>query len=130
MSDQDPVLIVGAGPTGLVAAHELARVGIRCRLVDKNPHRARKSQAIAIHPRTVASFELMGLVDDFLAAGQRIAGLDLFGDGNPIAHVGFQDLDTRYPFVLSVPQDETERLFEERVARLGVAVERTPNSSA
>jgi 2-polyprenyl-6-methoxyphenol hydroxylase-like FAD-dependent oxidoreductase len=72
MSDQKPVLIVGAGPTGLVAAHELARVGIRCRLVDKNPPRARESRAIAIRPRTVESFELMGLVSG--AARRALAG--------------------------------------------------------
>ena len=59
MTDANNVLIVGAGPTGLVAAHELARAGIRCRLVDKNAHRARESRAIAIHPRTVESFALM-----------------------------------------------------------------------
>jgi 6-methylpretetramide 4-monooxygenase / 4-hydroxy-6-methylpretetramide 12a-monooxygenase len=72
MSDAQLVLIVGAGPTGLTAAHELARAGSRCRLVDKNAHRARESRAIAIHPRTVESFELMGLADDFPTDGQRI----------------------------------------------------------
>lgn len=124
MSNPQTVLIVGAGPTGLIAAYELARAGICCRLIDKDAHRATQSRAIAIHPRTVETFELMGLADDFLAAGQRITAVNTYADRGRIAHVGFGALDTRYPFVLGVPQDETERLFEEHVGQLGVTVER------
>ena len=129
MNDKPRVLIVGAGPTGLVMAHELARDGIECRVVDKAPHRATQSRAIAIHSRTVETFELMGLVDDFLAAGRRITGVNVFGDSGRIAHADFRGLETRYPYVLDpyvlgTPQDETERILEEHVARLGVRVER------
>ncbi|MBV9687232.1 MAG: FAD-dependent monooxygenase, partial [Alphaproteobacteria bacterium] len=124
MTEKTKVLIVGAGPTGLVMAHELARDGIQCRLIDKAPHRAMESRAIAIHSRTMESFELMGLTDDFLAVGQRIAGVNLFGGKDPIAHVDFGSLETRYPGVLGVPQDETERLLGQRVAKLGLTIER------
>ncbi len=124
MTEKQSVLIVGAGPTGLVMAHELARAGVQCRLVDKNAHRATQSRAIAIHSRTLESFELMGLADEFLAAGQRIDAVDIHGADGPIAHVEFSSLDTRYPYVLGVPQDETERILEEHVAKLGVRVER------
>jgi 2-polyprenyl-6-methoxyphenol hydroxylase-like FAD-dependent oxidoreductase len=124
MNETPQVLIVGAGPTGLVMAHELARDGIQCRLIDKAPHGAMESRAIAIHSRTMESFELMGLADDFLAAGQRINGVNLCGDNGRIAHADFGMLETRYPGVFGVPQDETERLLEARVARLGVPVER------
>jgi pentachlorophenol monooxygenase len=124
MSEQSKVLIVGAGPTGLVMAHELTRGGIRCRLIDKDAHRATQSRAIAIHPRTVESFKLMGLANEFLAAGQRIAGVNTYGESGRIAHVSFHSLETRYPFVLGVPQDETEGILEEHVAKLGVTVER------
>jgi hypothetical protein len=104
--------------------HELARDGIECRLIDKAPHRAMESRAIAIHSRTVETFELMGLADDFLGAGHRIAGVNVYGEHGRIAHAAFGMLETRYPFVLGVPQDETERIFEERLAQLGVRVER------
>jgi 2-polyprenyl-6-methoxyphenol hydroxylase-like FAD-dependent oxidoreductase len=124
MRERSKVLIVGAGPTGLVMAHELARDGIQCRLIDKAPHRAMQSRAIAIHSRTVETFELMGLADDFLGAGHRITGVNVYGESGRIAHAAFGTLDTRYPFVLGVPQDETERILEERLARLGVRVER------
>jgi 2-polyprenyl-6-methoxyphenol hydroxylase-like FAD-dependent oxidoreductase len=126
MNDNPSVLIVGAGPTGLVMAHELARDGVKCRVIDKSAHRSIHSKAIAIHSRTLETFELMKTVDDFLAAGHRIAAVDLRGEGGPIAHIGFGSLSsaTRYPFVLGVPQDETERILEEHVARHGVRVER------
>ena len=124
MSERPKALIVGAGPTGLVMAHELARDGIQCRLIDKAPHRAMELRAIAIHSRTVETFELMRLADDFLGAGHRINGVNMYGESGRIAHAAFGMLETRYPFVLGVPQDETERILEERVARLGVRVER------
>jgi 6-methylpretetramide 4-monooxygenase / 4-hydroxy-6-methylpretetramide 12a-monooxygenase len=64
MSASQSVLIVGAGPTGLIMAHELARDGIRCRLIDKAAHRSTHSKAIAIHPRTLETFELIQVADD------------------------------------------------------------------
>ncbi|MBV8578480.1 MAG: FAD-dependent monooxygenase [Acetobacteraceae bacterium] len=124
MRERPKALIVGAGPTGLVMAHELARDGIQCRLIDKAPHRAMESRAIAIHARTIETFELMGLADAFLNAGHRITGVNTYGESGRIAHAAFGMLDTRYPFVLGVPQDETERILEEHLARHGVRVER------
>jgi 2-polyprenyl-6-methoxyphenol hydroxylase-like FAD-dependent oxidoreductase len=124
MSHRPQALIVGAGPTGLVMAHALARDGIQCRLIDKSPHRAMESRAIAIHSRTIETFELMGLADAFLGAGQRIAAVNIYGESGRIAHAAFGMLNTRYPFVLGVPQDETERILGERVAQHGVPVER------
>ena len=124
MTQLAKVLIVGAGPTGLTIAHELARDGITCRVVDKSAHRATESRAIAIHPRTIETFELMGLAEDFMLAGHRITGVSLYGQSERIAHAGFGMLETRYPFVLGVPQDETERILEERVVQRGVRVER------
>jgi 2-polyprenyl-6-methoxyphenol hydroxylase-like FAD-dependent oxidoreductase len=124
MSEKQDVLIVGAGPTGLVMAHELARDGVGCRIIDKSAHASTHSKAIAIHARTLEVFELMTIVDDFMAVGKQITAVDLHGERGPIAHIGFGSLATRYPYVLGVPQDETERILEERLARHGVRVER------
>jgi 2-polyprenyl-6-methoxyphenol hydroxylase-like FAD-dependent oxidoreductase len=124
MSERTQALIIGAGPTGLVMAHELARDGIACRLIDKTAHRVMQSRAIAIHARTLETFELMGIIDEFLAAGQRINSVRIGGSRGEIAHIGFDSIDSRYPFVLGVPQDQTERILDERIARYGIGVER------
>jgi 6-methylpretetramide 4-monooxygenase / 4-hydroxy-6-methylpretetramide 12a-monooxygenase len=79
MSERPQALIIGAGPTGLVMAHELARDGIAYRLIDKTAHRALQSRAIAIHARTLETFELMGIIDEFLAAGHRITSVRIGG---------------------------------------------------
>jgi choline dehydrogenase-like flavoprotein len=78
------VLIVGAGPTGLVMAHELARDGVACRLIDKAAARSTHSKAIAIHARTLETFQLMRIVDDFFAVGQPIGAIRLLGENGPI----------------------------------------------
>src|ERR1700739_3523515 len=89
VNNRPKVLIVGAGPTGLVMAHELARDGIDCRVADKSAHRAMQSRAIAIHSRTIETFELMGLADDFLRAGHRIVSVNVYGENERIAHPEF-----------------------------------------
>ncbi len=129
MSEKQDVLIVGAGPTGLVMAHEFARDGIGCRIIDKSAHASTHSKAIAIHARTLEVFELMTIVDDFMAVGKQITAVDLHGERGPIAHIGFGSLATRYPYVLGVPQDETERILEERLARLASGSSAAPSSS-
>lgn len=119
------VLVVGAGPTGLTMAHELAREGVACRVIDKSPARSTESKAIAIHARTLETFALMRLADRFLAAGARISGLRLYGgDHERIAHVDFSTVASPYPFVLSLAQSETERMLEEGAAQHGVRVDR------
>src|SRR5689334_24320409 len=71
----------------------------------------------------------MGLADAFLSAGHRIGGVNVHGERGRIAQVAFAMLETRYPFVLGVPQDQTERILEERLARLGVRVRSEEHTS-
>ena len=118
------VLIVGAGPAGLVMAHELARYGVQCRLIDRQRYRPITSRAIAILPRTTEIFNLMRVADDFLGAGRPIRAINIFNDTERIARIGLHRLDSPYPFALALPQDETERLLEKDVLRLGINVER------
>ena len=75
MADPDPgppldVLVVGAGPTGLALACELARRGVDCRLVDREPGPAATSRALVVHPRTREAFDLMGIPPSRLRASQ------------------------------------------------------------
>jgi len=118
------VLIAGAGPTGLVMAHELARHGVQCRLIDKASDRPVTSRAIAVLPRTLEVFQLMGIASEFLAEGIPIQGINTFSEGKRIARIALDRLDSRYPFIIAIPQDQTERLLEQHAARRNVIVER------
>jgi 2-polyprenyl-6-methoxyphenol hydroxylase-like FAD-dependent oxidoreductase len=80
--------------------------------------------AIAIHARTIETFDLMRGLGDFQAAGQRIVGARIYGNHGLIAQIELGSLDTRYNFILGVPQDETERILTEHVERHDVRIER------
>jgi 2-polyprenyl-6-methoxyphenol hydroxylase-like FAD-dependent oxidoreductase len=121
------VLIVGAGPTGLVLAHQLAQYGVECRLIERQRTQPKTSRAIGILPRTTEIFDLMRVSEDFLAAGRQIHAIGIFStrpSSERIARIGLNRLDSPYPFALALPQDETERILEINVQRLGVTVER------
>src|SRR5215469_10779480 len=117
------VLIVGAGPTGLVLATELLGHGVRTRIVDKGDGVALESRAIGIHARTLEVLDTMGLADRFVERGQVVRDLRFYSRGRCLASVEFARCGSRFGFLLDLPQDQTEMLLRERVAELGGAVE-------
>ena len=117
-------LVVGAGPVGLTMANELARHGVRCRIVDQARERSQTSRALAIFPRTLEAFSTMGIADRFIAAGHRIRGLSIHHGGDCLAAIDVTTVASPFPFVLSLPQSETERLLIEHLATVGIEVER------
>lgn len=122
------VLIVGAGPTGLMLALQLARRGIRLRIVDRNAGPARESRAVVVQARTLELFQQMGFGDEAVRAGRPIERLRLLHGGRVRAEVPIGRLGmgrTRYPFVLALGQDQTEAILGEQLARFGVFVERS-----
>ena len=119
------VLIAGAGPVGLTLAIELARYGVSVRIVDKAPARTDKSKAVAVWARSLELFERAGIAGALVAAGVRVNSANISDGTKNIAHITFDGLDTRYSFVLMIPQSETERILEEKLAELGVKVERS-----
>jgi len=124
------VLIVGAGPTGLLLAGELRRFGVTVRLVEKLAAPSPLSRAIALHARTLEVLEELGVAERFVQAGVRYRRARLFAGpssgsvGEPIVETSFDELDTAYPFALGLPQDVTERLLTELLATRGGQVER------
>jgi len=121
------VLVVGAGPTGLTLAGELAARGVACRIVDREPARRPESRALVVQPRTLELLDKWGGADAIAARGYRDVSVEIFVNGQKRAGVDFHDLGaehTRYPYVVFISQVETERVLEERLESLGARVER------
>jgi 2-polyprenyl-6-methoxyphenol hydroxylase-like FAD-dependent oxidoreductase len=117
------VVIVGAGPTGLMAACELALAGVSCVIVDKRGGQSNVTRAFGLHARALELLDARGLGDELVAAG------------NPLrtvypayaSRVDFGRLTTRYPMLLLVPQNGTEKLLRQRAAELGVQIRHNSN---
>jgi 2-polyprenyl-6-methoxyphenol hydroxylase-like FAD-dependent oxidoreductase len=123
-SIQDQVLVVGAGPTGLALAVELARLGVSCRVVDKDREPCSLSRALGLQARTLEIFERLGIAEEVIAAGRKVHGISTYSEGKRIVHVGFDQIESRHNYVVILPQADTERLLAKRLAALGVEVER------
>src|SRR5215208_3343687 len=121
------VLVVGAGPTGLVMATELAARGVSGRIIDRAPERSERSRALVVQARSLELLQKMGVADELVARGRRTIKATPFGEGRPAANLEFGDIgvdDTPYPFMLFVSQAETERVLEKHLESLGVKTER------
>lgn len=105
------VLIVGAGPTGLTLAAELARHGIHAHIIDHRKEPLITSNALAIQSRTLDIWQDMGIVQQALSQGNIIEGIQLFSSKHRLLTLKLNILKTQYPFVLSLPQAETESLL-------------------
>jgi 2-polyprenyl-6-methoxyphenol hydroxylase-like FAD-dependent oxidoreductase len=120
------VLIVGAGPTGLVLALRLARHGVAVRIVDRNSGPGEASRAMAVHARTLEFYRQLGFGDAVVDLGIRIDAIHLREDGHDIVELPLADIGaglSPYPFVLAFPQDDHERFLVERLHDEGVDVE-------
>ena len=121
------ILIVGAGPTGLVLALWLTRLGVRVRIVDKTSEAGTTSRALAVQARTLEFYSQMGLADAVVAGGRKVVAANLWVKGRRLARAIFGELGkglSPYPYALVFPQDAHEKLLEERLAAAGVTVER------
>jgi 2-polyprenyl-6-methoxyphenol hydroxylase-like FAD-dependent oxidoreductase len=118
------VVVVGAGPVGLVAGCELARRGVSVRVIDKLAQPTDQSRAIAVHARSLDMFDRMGIVDELLSTGIKATAMQLYAGHNKLFHIPFGGVDSAFPFTLTTAQTETERVLGEHLQSLGVTVER------
>ncbi|MBO0828544.1 MAG: FAD-dependent monooxygenase [Streptosporangiales bacterium] len=118
MPTDTDVIVVGAGPTGLLLAGDLASLGVRCALVERRAGESNLTRAFAVHARTLELLDARGLADELLATGSRVRQLRILNS----AAVSLADLPTRFPFALVTPQYETERLLERRALAAGVDI--------
>lgn len=120
------VLIVGAGPTGLTLACELLRRGIQCCLIDRLNEPAQTSRALDTQSRTLEVFEAMEIVEKALAVGVRAKEARIYDREKLLLTISPQSLgDVPYPYMLLVPQSQTEHVLLERLHELGGTVERS-----
>lgn len=121
------VAVVGAGPTGLLLAILLARLGVGLRIVDRSTAAAQESRAFALQARSLEILSSIGLADAILDKGLLAAGARVYVEGHEAAEFTFDDIgrtDTPYSFVLAIPQSELELILSAELKRLGIAVER------
>jgi 2-polyprenyl-6-methoxyphenol hydroxylase-like FAD-dependent oxidoreductase len=117
------VLVVGAGPTGLVLAAELLARGIGTRVIDQGDGVALQTRAIGIHARTLEVLGTMGLAERFTERGQVVRQLRFYSRGRCLTSLEFARCGSRFGYLLDLPQDQTERLLRARVTELGGAIE-------
>ena len=117
------VLVVGAGPTGLVLAADLLARGISVRIIDKGDGVALQSRAIGIHARTLEALHMMGLAERFIEHGQMVRQFNFYSEGRRLIGLEFARCGSRFGYLLDLPQDQTERLLRARIAELGGVVE-------
>ncbi|TWG09038.1 FAD binding domain-containing protein [Saccharopolyspora dendranthemae] len=124
------VLIAGAGPTGLTLAIELARRGVPCRIVDASEDPLPGSRGDGLQPRTLEVFDDLGVIDEILAAGFLPPPFRTYSGGKHTGELRMAEHveptpQIPYPNGWMVPQWRTEEILRDRLAELGVKVERS-----
>jgi 2-polyprenyl-6-methoxyphenol hydroxylase-like FAD-dependent oxidoreductase len=118
------VLVVGAGPVGLTAGCQLARLGVRVRVVDRLAAPTTESRAVAVQARSMEMLAALGVLERLEARGRRIGAMEMLAGERVRMRLDLADAPTPHPYLLDVPQPDTEAVLAERAAELGVAVER------
>ena len=119
------VLVVGAGPTGLMLANQLARGGLRPLVIERNTGPALQTRALGVQARTLEIYQHLGIAGQAVENGRRGMGVNLWADGRRMASVTLGEAGadiTRFPFILILGQDENERLLGERLRVQGITV--------
>jgi 2-polyprenyl-6-methoxyphenol hydroxylase-like FAD-dependent oxidoreductase len=119
------VLIVGAGPTGLMLANQLVRRGVRTLIVDRHAGPSLQTRALGVQARTLELYARLGVVHEALALGKRATGANLWAEGRPTARVSLGEAGrdvTPYPYILILGQDDNERILGAHLRRQGADI--------
>src|SRR5260370_37696972 len=124
---QTDVLVIGAGPTGLVLALWLTRLGVKVCIIDKTAEPGTTSRALAVQARTLELYRQLNLANTVVAHGHKVPAVNLWVRGEPAARIPFETIGsdlTPYSFLQIFPQDEHERLLIAQLKALRISVER------
>src|SRR5258708_22259791 len=108
------VLIIGAGPTGLVLALWLTKLGVKVRIIDKTAESGTTSRALAVQARTLELYRQLDLADFVVEHGHKVPAVNLWVKGEPAARLPFETIGeglTASSFLEILPQDQHERLL-------------------
>ncbi|TGB15620.1 hypothetical protein E4099_06585 [Streptomyces palmae] len=114
------VVVVGAGPTGLLLAGDLARAGVGVTMVERRDRESNLSRAFAVHARSLEVLDARGLADELLRIGTPVPSLSPFGR----ITIDFSALRTRFPYMLVTPQWRLEHLLLRRAEEAGATMVR------
>jgi 2-polyprenyl-6-methoxyphenol hydroxylase-like FAD-dependent oxidoreductase len=109
------VIVIGAGPVGMLAALLSAQQGSTVLLLEQAAQRPVQSRAIGITPPSLEILSRSGLAETFIEQGVTVRASEAYGGGMRLGVIDFAGLKSDFPFVLSIPQDRTEKLLEEAV---------------
>jgi 2-polyprenyl-6-methoxyphenol hydroxylase-like FAD-dependent oxidoreductase len=112
------VAVVGAGPTGLMLAGDLARAGVSCAVFERRPERSGLTRAFAVHARTLEQLDARGVADQLVDTGTPVRAARFLAG----AELDLSRLPSRFPYVLITPQYETERVLAGRARSLGADI--------
>mgnify|MGYP001809872669 CR=1 FL=1 len=118
------VLVVGAGPTGLLLAAELQRRGVDCLLVDEHERPLEWDRATVVHPRSLEIFESLGILEPLLDAGVKQRRAQLHSNGAVLGDIDLSLSGSRFPFNIGISEEVTERLLTDYLGRQGGTVTR------
>jgi len=121
------ILIIGAGPTGLVLALWLTKLGVKVRIIDKTAEPGTTSRALGVQARTLELYRQLDLTDAVVKRGHKVPAVNLWVKGEPATRLPFERIGsdlTPYPFLHIFPQDQHERLLIDRLEAVGVSIER------
>lgn len=119
------VLIVGAGPTGLMLANQLGRQGVRTMIIDRNAGPARETRALGVQARTLEIYAGLGVEQEALQLGTPGMGGNIWAGGRRMARVPFGESGkavTPYPYLLILGQDANEQILGHRLRDWGLSV--------
>ncbi len=120
------VLIVGAGPTGLMLANQLASRGVRAMIIDRHSGPAQQSRAMAVQARTLEIYSQLGIAAGAMDLGRRGTAFNMWAGGSKRARIPLGDIGAEvspFPFVLMLGQDDNERIMGARLRDFGLEVQ-------